>query len=129
MTFRPHPHLTPEWVDRQLGRSASSGLPHHDEELFDTMIDEYNDSTKGPRIWRRINPNWDYKEDVLRRTRDDIYMHTRYSKYRPESFDWEKAVLRDGRPKVKSLATVSRVNFRECAARNERLSQLKKIKA
>lgn len=89
------------------------------------MIDDYNDCTDGPRIWRRINPNWDYKEDILRKTRDDVYLHTRYSKFRPELFDWEKAVLGEERRKLKSFATVSRLNFRECTSRNKRLCQLK----
>ncbi len=129
MNFRPHPHLTPEWVDKELSSSCPDGVPQEDEESFDAMIDTHNKYTKGPRIWRRINPNWDYKEDVLRTTRgDELYWHTLYSKYRPELFDWRKAASGKGVIKLKSLAHTSHLSLKECAARKEHLLRQKKQK-
>lgn len=98
MGFRPHDWLTPEWVD---SRSCPDEVPTQDEEHFDLMIDVYNEHTKGPLIWQRINPNWEYKENVLRKTQgDEVYWHTLYSQYRPELFDWEKA--QDGKKKTEA---------------------------
>lgn len=89
----PHPRLNEEIVDFFVKRNAGlENLPKADEDDFDQMIDDYNEETTGPRIWKRIGPNWDLKENVLRKTRLDVYKHEAYyPKYRPELYDWEKA--------------------------------------
>ncbi|KAK7745751.1 hypothetical protein SLS62_009632 [Diatrype stigma] len=123
----PHSHLTPEWIDWQLSRSCPNEVPQQDEEHFDMMIDNYNEYTKGPCIYRRINPNWEYKESVLRKTRGDkLYWHTLYSQYRPELFDWEKALDGKKGQKLRSLAGTSRLDFKECATRKVRLKKQSK---
>lgn len=92
-TTVPHPYLTKEWVDRGIKLGVSlMDLPKADEDGFDQMIDDYNEVTTGRRIWNRIGPNWDLKENVLRKTRIDLYQHEiHYPKYRPELYDWETA--------------------------------------
>lgn len=127
VSFRPHSWLTPEWIDWELARSCPDEVPQQDEEHFDMMIDKYNEYTNGPRIWRRINPNWEYKEKVLRKTRgDELYWHTLYSKYRPELFDWEKALDVKKRQKLRSLTGTSQLDFKECATRKAQLLQHEK---
>lgn len=89
----PHPRLYEELVDDIIKCGVGlENLPKADEDDFDQMIDDYNEVTTGRRIWNRIGPNWDLKENVLRQTRLDVYQHEIYHpKYRPELYDWEKA--------------------------------------
>lgn len=116
----PHPLLTPEYVDRRLaGHNLTDDLPKDDEESFDEMIDKYNRYTRGELIWRRINPNWDRKEE-LRKVLYRNYYHQFYSRFRPELFDWEAAVAarkRGEKLELKSRASNSRLPLKECDAR------------
>lgn len=126
----PHEELTPERLDEHFVHGLGMGfLPCYDEDSFDEMIDAYNRCTDGKLIWRRIGPNWSYKWDVLRKTRQDNYRHRLYATYRPELFDWEKALeLRKRGEKIplKSRAGNSRLTMEECDARKARFLELQK---
>ncbi|KAK7756178.1 hypothetical protein SLS62_001771 [Diatrype stigma] len=116
----PHPDLTPTLVDWKISHNLKDDLPRKDEELLDITIDWDSTHTAGPRITRRINPNWDYKKNVLRKTRQDVYAHQ--LPYRPELFDWEKLAHGKGKMRLKSLNGISSpLNSRECTARAEHL--------
>lgn len=112
-TTVPHPNLSKEWADRVVKFKASlESLPKADEDDFDQMIDDYNEETTGRRIWKRIGPNWDLQENVLRRTRLDVYEHEiYYPKYRPELYDWEKAE-RDREAKRERQVNSSKSNIK-----------------
>lgn len=89
------------------------------------MIDWENKYGSGPWITRRIVPNWDYKQDILRKTREDVYLYQIYSRYRPELFDWEKFTDGKAEIKLKSLNGKLALDFKECAARTKHLLEVK----
>lgn len=114
-----------------ISTSKTDFLPSNDEDTFDDMIDDYNDWTERKRIWRRLRPNWEYRRHVLRRPElNNHYDHLDYSKYRPELFDWEKALAareRGEKLHLKSRTANSQLTIKERNARGIRCRQIRRM--